>query len=305
MKSEILLVTPVSKRLEERLENTYSVHRLYAAADTDGFIEKIGAQIRGAVVTGASGLPSYLWPALPALEIISVFGVGADKLDLEEASARGVRVAFTHGVLTDDVADLAIALWLAVVRRVCQGDRYVRDGDWAAGRPMALATKATGARVGILGLGQIGLAIARRAEAFAGSIAYHNRRPLSDTPHRYVESAGALARVSDVLFVAATGSAQTRNLVDAKVLEVLGPSGVLVNVARGAVVDEQALVAALQQGRLGGAGLDVFVNEPHVPQGLLGLDTVVLQPHSGSATEATRAAMADAVIAALDAHFGS
>jgi lactate dehydrogenase-like 2-hydroxyacid dehydrogenase len=206
-------------------------------------------------------------------------------------------------VLTDDVADMALGLMLTVLRRLCVGDRFVRDGRWARKDIMPLATRLTGKRLGILGLGRIGRAIARRAAAFETVIAYTGRRAHDDAPYRFEPSLVALARDSDVLVVSVAGGAGTRGLVSREVLEALGPEGVLINVARGAVIDEPALVEALCQGRLGGAGLDVFANEPHVPEALLGLEQVVLQPHRGSATHETREAMGRLVLDNLAAHF--
>jgi hydroxypyruvate reductase len=214
-----------------------------------------------------------------------------------------VRVTNTPDVLTDDVADMALGLMLATLRRLCVGDRFVRDGRWARKEALPLATKLTGKRLGILGLGRIGRAIARRAAAFDMVIAYTGRRAHDDVPYRFEPSLAALARDSDILVVAVAGGPDTRGLVDRDVLDALGPAGVLVNIARGTVVDEPALVEALRQGRLGGAGLDVFENEPHVPEALFGLEQVVLQPHQASATHETREAMGRLVLDNLAAHF--
>jgi len=231
-----------------------------------------------------------------------VFGVGYDGVDVAAARERGIAVTHTPNVLNDEVADLAMALVLAVSRRLVEADRYVRTGAWAKG-PMPLARKVSGARMGIVGLGRIGNAIARRAEAFGMSIAYTARAEKADAPYPYFATAEALAREVDFLVVITPGGAATRKLIDAKVLAALGKKGYLVNVARGSVVDEPALVEALRAGTIAGAGLDVFENEPNVPAELLALDNVVLTPHVGSATWQTRQAMADLSFGNLQAHF--
>ena len=300
---EVLLVAPVLERLDTALDQNYRLHRLYDAADPARLLADVGPRVRAAVVTGGSGLPDHLWAALPALELIAVFGVGTDKVDLPQAKARGVAVTITEGVLTEDVADLAMALWLAAVRRIPVEDRYVRDGAWERGDPLPLTGSATGSRVGILGLGAIGQAIAVRAAPFARSIAYHSRKPVEGSAYTYFDTAEGLARESDVLFVSVSGGPHSRNLVDRKVIEALGPAGILVNIARGLIIDEPEMLAALQEGRLGAAALDVFVDEPHVPAGFMSLDNVVLLPHRGSATQSTRAGMADSVLNSVNAHF--
>ena len=240
--------------------------------------------------------------ALPALEIIAINGVGTDAVDLDHARARGVRVTSTPGVLTDDVADLALALILATLRRVCVGDRLVRAGAWGR-TALPLATKFTGKRLGIVGLGRIGRAVAKRASGFDVTIAYTDRQAVADAPYPFQPSLVALARESDILVVAAAGGPTSRHLVGREVLDALGPDGILVNVARGSIVDEAALVDALREGRLGGAGLDVFEDEPRVPEALWTMDQVVLQPHQASATHETREAMARLVLDNLAAQF--
>nr|WP_245842831.1 2-hydroxyacid dehydrogenase [Sphingomonas laterariae] len=256
------------------------------------------------VMTGGSeGIDAAMIDRLPDLKLIAVCAVGYDKVDVAYAQARGVAVTNTPDVLTDDTADTAIALMFAVYRRVPQYDRYLRDGRWVAEGAPPLTRKLTGQRIGILGLGRIGSAIARRCEPFAGEIAYHSRREVADAPYRYAPSAVALAASVDLLVVATTGGAATAGLVDRAVLDALGARGTLINIARGSVVDEGALVAALAEGRLGAAGLDVFANEPHVPTALLDMENVVLLPHQGSATVETRRAMADLAIANIEAFF--
>jgi lactate dehydrogenase-like 2-hydroxyacid dehydrogenase len=250
---------------------------------------------------GAHGASNEVVDALPALEIIAINGIGTDAVDLERARARSVRVTTTPDVLTDDVADLAIGLTLAVSRRICVADRFVRAGRWP-GAHLPLSAKVSGKRLGIFGLGHVGRAVARRAEGFEMPIAYSEPHP-ADAGYRFVPVLEDLARDSDFLVVAATGGPATRGRVNRPVLDALGPAGILINVARGSIVDEAALVAALAEGRLGGAGLDVFAHEPAVGEALWTRDNVVLQPHQASATVETRRAMADLVLANLAVHF--
>ena len=258
---------------------------------------------RALVTSGGRGATTAQIEALPALEIIAINGVGYDAVDLDAARRRGIRVTNTPDVLTNDVADLAIALMTAVFRRTYAAERYVRDGGWAAGAPIPLGRSASGHHLGILGLGRIGKAIAARAAPMMASISYTGRHAQPGVEYTFVPSLRDLAARVSVLIVVVPGAADTAGLVDAAVLEALGPDGVLVNIARGNVVDETALVSALVEGRLGGAGLDVFMDEPNVPSALLGLDNVVLQPHRGSATTETRTAMARLVADNLAAHF--
>jgi hydroxypyruvate reductase len=230
-------------------------------------------------------------------------GVGYDGVDVSAALERKIPVTHTPGVLNDDVADLAMALMFCVARRIPQADRYVREGRWADQGPMPLARKVSGARLGIVGLGRIGLAIAERAQAFGMSVAYTSRNARTEHAFRYYASARELAAEVDFLVAITPGGAGTRHLIDAQVLAALGARGYLINVARGSVVDEAALIDALQRGVIAGAGLDVFENEPHVPEALRALDNVVLTPHMASATRETRQAMADLAIDNLRAHF--
>jgi lactate dehydrogenase-like 2-hydroxyacid dehydrogenase len=234
--------------------------------------------------------------------MISVMGVGYDGIDVAAARARGAMVTHTPDVLNDEVADTAIGLMLCAARQFPAADRYVRAGQWLQG-PMPLTRKMSGARLGLVGMGRIAKAIAQRAQAFGMSIAYTARSAKPELPFAFHSDATALAAVSDFLVVITPGGAGTRKLVNAEVLRALGPKGILVNVARGPVVDEAALIEALQSGALGGAALDVFENEPVVPQALIDLPQVVLSPHIGSATRETRQAMADLALANLAAHF--
>jgi lactate dehydrogenase-like 2-hydroxyacid dehydrogenase len=273
-------------------------HRLHDLAA----LPAVAARVRAVAASGDSKVPASLIEALPALEIISVMGVGYDGIDVAAAKARGVVVTHTPDVLNDDVADLALALMLAAARQIPAADRYVRAGDWEAKGAMPLARKMSGARVGIVGMGRIGQAIATRARAFGMPVAYTARSAKPALPYRFVPAVQALAAESDFLVLITPGGAGTRHLVDAAVLQALGPKGILVNVARGSVVDEAALVDALERGVIGGAALDVFEDEPRVPARLKALPQVVLVPHIGSATAATRQAMADLAFANIQAH---
>lgn len=258
--------------------------------------------IRAVAASGESRVDAELIAALPSLEIISVFGVGYDGIDTSAARARGVMVTHTPNVLNDDVADLAIGLMLCAARQLPAADRYVRAGHWLQG-PMPLARKVCGSRLGIVGMGRIGQVIARRAEAFDMRIAYTARTARAGLPYIYHPDPVSLAADSDFLVVITPGGPATRHLVDARVLQALGPKGILVNVARGSVVDEAALIEALENGTLGGAALDVFQDEPRVPARLMALPQVVLAPHVGSATAQTRQAMADLAFGNLREHF--
>ncbi|WP_420142762.1 2-hydroxyacid dehydrogenase [Sphingomonas sp.] len=286
----LLLPGGASPALTAELERRFAVHQ--APGDA-------GPRIRAIVGGGSSVVDAGLIAALPALEIIAINGVGHDGIDLAAAKARGIPVTITRGVLDDDVADLAIALMLSVSRRIAVNDRAIRDGGWQA----PLSRRLSGRRIGLYGMGAIGRAIARRADPFAGEILYTSRAAKPDLPWRHVPDLAALAEASDVLVVIVPATPETAGTVDAAILDRLGPDGILVNVARGAIVDEPALIRALAEGRIAGAGLDVFADEPHVPDALRAMEQVVLSPHQGSATIETRAAMADLVLANLDAHF--
>jgi len=263
----------------------------------------LAPRIVGVAATGESRVPATLLAQLPNLKVVSVFGVGYDGVDTQAAIARGVPVTHTPDVLTDDVADLALGLLLSIARHIPQADQYVRQGRWPSG-PMVLGRKVSGARVGIVGLGRIGKAIARRAQAFDMSIAYTARTEKADSGYTYYPSAKALAAEVDFLIAITPGGAATRRLIDADVLAALGPQGFLINVARGSVVDEAALIKALQSGVIAGAALDVFENEPNVPSELWSLPNVVLTPHMASATRQTRQAMADLAFANMKAGLG-
>ena len=283
------------------LQAAFRLHDRLHETDAAAFAA-LAPRIRAIAASGESKVPAALIAQLPALEIISVMGVGYDGIDVAAAKAQGVRVTHTPDVLNDDVADLAIGLMLCAARQLPAADRHVREGRWPAG-PMPLARKMSGARLGLVGMGRIGQAIAQRAAAFGMHIAYTARSPRPDVAWRYLPSPIALAAVSDFLVVITPGGAGTRKLIGAEVLAALGPEGILVNVARGSVVDEAALIDALEKRLIAGAGLDVFENEPNVPERLRALPHVVLSPHIGSATTGTRQAMADLAFANLREHF--
>jgi hydroxypyruvate reductase len=293
---DLLTVAKLPPFLMEPLQAAFSVHTQLDGAP----LERIRAICGG----GESKVDAALIAKLPALQIVSIMGVGYDGVDVAAAKERGVLVTHTPDVLNDDVADLALALALNVARRIPQADRHVRDGKWPQG-PMPLATKMSGARMGIVGMGRIGQAIAQRARAFNMSVAYTARSAKPDLPYTFHDQVAALAAQSDFLVVITPGGAGTRKLIDAQVLEALGPKGYLINVARGSVVDESALIAALQAGTIAGAALDVFENEPQVPAALMALDNVVLLPHIASATHQTRQAMADRVFDNLQSYFAT
>lgn len=285
------------------IEGHFAAHHLWQADDPDALLAAAAPRVR-AVLTGAHrGIAPALVERLPALEIVSLHGVGLDAVDLDHARRRGLRVAYTPEVLTEDVADMAMGLLLAACRRLAVADRFVRSGAWGEGQTLPLSRRVSGMRLGILGMGRIGSAVARRAEAFGMEIAYTNRRRRDDSPYRHEPDLKALAAWCDVLVVAASVTPGGPPLVDAAVLEALGPRGFLVNVGRGALIDEPALIDALRGRRLAGAGLDVFTAEPQVPEALRGLDSVVLAPHHASATEETRAAMAVECVQHLIDHF--
>jgi len=300
-KPDLLTVAKLAPFLMEPLQDAFTVHDRLHENDAAAFA-RVAPHIRALCGSGESKVSAALLAQLPALEIVSIMGVGYDGVDVAACKASGVVVTHTPDVLNDDVADLALALALNIARRIPQADRHVRAGLWPQG-PMPLATKFSGARMGIVGMGRIGQAIAQRARAFGLSVAYTARSAKPDLPYTFHDQVAALAAQSDFLVVITPGGAATRKLIDAPVLEALGPQGYLINVARGSVVDETALIDALQRGTIAGAALDVFENEPHVPEALRALDNVVLVPHIGSATRATRQAMADRAFANLQAHF--
>jgi lactate dehydrogenase-like 2-hydroxyacid dehydrogenase len=297
----VLAVAKLSPLLVPQLNAAFVLHDRVHETDPDAFTAA-APRIRAIAASGESKVGAELMARLPALEVISVMGVGYDGIDVAAAKARGVVVTHTPNVLNDDVADLALGLMLCAARQLPAADRYVRAGEWTKG-PMPLARKMAGARLGLVGMGRIGQAIAQRALAFGMSVAYTSRNPRPGVAYRHLPNATSLAAVCDFLVVITPGGAATRHLINAEVLAALGSQGILVNVARGSVVDEAALIDALERGVIAGAGLDVFENEPQVPERLRALPQVVLTPHIGSATGQTRQAMADLAAANLLANF--
>jgi len=301
-KPEILVVAPMIPTVTQVLNERYTVHNLFEADDKDAFVAEIGANVRGIATNGHAGASAALIDALPNLEIIGCYGVGYDSVDVTHANARGVVVTNTPDVLNDDVANLAVALLLATSREIVKADRYVRSGKWLEAN-MPLARVIRNRPVGIVGLGRIGKDIARKLEVFGCDIAYHGRHQQPDQPYRYYPELLAMARDCEYLILICPATPETQGMINREVLDALGPSGVLINVARGSVVNEPELVQALQEGRLGGAALDVFADEPNVPEALLTMENVILQPHIASATTETRQAMGDLVLENLALHF--
>lgn len=290
----VIQLGPISDRFDARLAAERGAVPLWREADRAAFLARHGAAVEALVTSSRYGCDAALLDALPNLRAICSFGVGYDAIDVEAARRRGVVVSNTPDVLNDCVADLALGLILDCARRLSEGDRFVRAGGWLAG-DLPLGRQVTGKRLGIVGLGRIGRAVARRAQGFAMEVRYHNSKPAPGTDYRYEPSLPALARWADFLVLTCPGGPRTHHLISAEVLEALGPEGILINVARGSVVDEAALVRALEAGRLGGAGLDVYADEPNVPDALRRRDDVVLLPHVGSGTVETRLAMENLV----------
>ena len=299
--TDILITAPTPDFLRKPLEASYTCHDYYNAKDKPGLLASVAQKIKGLVQGGGTVTPTELLDELPNLEVISVFGVGYDGVPVEYCRKRGVLVGHTPDVLTDDVADVALALTLMSARNFHHAERFVRSGDWEK-KSFPLAMSLGGKTVGILGLGRIGKAIAQRLEACGMKVSYHSRSAQA-VRYRYYSSLLDMAREVEFLVIATPGGAATKNMINADVIAALGAKGRLINIARGSVVDEAALIAALQNGTLGGAGLDVFADEPHVPEALRQMDNVVLLPHVGSATKETRKAMGDLVVANLAAHF--
>jgi lactate dehydrogenase-like 2-hydroxyacid dehydrogenase len=302
MKPEILVLVPIYAPTLAALEREYIVHKLWTARDPDALVKEVSASVRGAVTTGSSGMSSSLVEALPRLEIIGCFGTPRGTVGLAAAKGRGVIVTNTPDSISADVADLAMGLIVAVMRRIAEADRFVRAGRWLSGL-LPPGSGLGGKTCGIIGLGAIGRGIAKRAEAFGMSVCYHGPRRKEGVAYAYYPELAGLARESDCLVVACPATPQTRNLVDARILDALGPDGYLINIARGPIVDEQALIAALREKRIAGAGLDVFWDEPRIPAELAGMEQVVLAPHIGSTTREIREARGVTLLANLRAHF--
>ena len=302
MKDEVLVVGPMYPPTLAALEQAFTLHKLWLAPDRDALINSVSDRLTAIAAPASKGVDAATMAKLPKLKLIAIFGVGIDSVVVEAAKKLGVSVTNTPDVLTEDVADLALALLLATVRKVPQGDRFVREGKWLKG-PLPLTDTIQGKKLGIMGLGRIGRAIARRAEAFNLKISYQGPNKKSDLAWPYFVDPLALAHEVDFLIAACPGNEDTEGLVGKTVLEALGPKGVFVNISRGSVVDQPALIAALKGGKLGGAGLDVFAEEPRVSEDFFTLDNVVLQPHVASATHHTRKAMGQLVVDNLTAFF--
>ena len=299
---DLLLVAQLPPFLMEELEKTYTVHDFINSKDPEKLLSEVGPRIRGILAGGTKGPNANLINRLENLEIIASFSVGYDATDVLAAQERGVIVTHTPEVLTGDVADLAMTFILMAPRRIGESERFLRSGKWMQGR-MDLGATVRGMRLGILGLGRIGRAVARRAEVFGLNIGYFDILPLGDLQYRSYPTLHDLAEASDILLVTCQGGETTRNLVDSPVLDALGPDGFLINTARGSIVDQPALVTALQENRIAGAALDVFHAEPEVPAELMTMENVILTPHIASSTHETRRAMADLVKDNLKAHF--
>lgn len=303
-KPHILQVGPYPAWDQEPLDAAYHMHRLFEAADRDAFLAEVGPKVRGIATRGELGANAAMIAACPNLEIISVYGVGYDAVDLSAAKARGIRVTNTPDVLTNDVADLGVAMMLVQSRGMIGAETWVRDGSWAAKGLYPLQRRVWGKRAGVLGLGRIGYEVAKRLAGFDLEIAYSDVGPKDYAKDwEFIADPVALAERSDFLFVTLAASAATRHIVGAKVIEALGPNGMLINISRASNIDEAALLDALKSGRLGSAALDVFEGEPALNPRFLSLPNVLLQPHHASGTFETRQAMGKLVRDNLGAHF--
>lgn len=299
---ELLVLRPLMPAQMEQLEQAFQLHRYDLAEDPEALLHEVGGRIRGVVTSGAPGFQAAMLPRLPALEIVSTSSVGTDSIAVAACKEKGIHVTNTPDVLNDDVADLAIGLVLNALRRLGDGHEYVRSGQWSQRGMMPLGRSLKGKRMGIVGLGRIGLEIAKRAEAMKMDILYTSRNR-KDVPYPYYATPVELAANCDILMLACPGGADTRHLINAQVLDALHPEAWVINISRGSVVDEEALINALQRKSIGGAGLDVFENEPHIDTRFQQLDNVILFPHHASGTTETRSAMSQLVVDNLKAHF--
>jgi lactate dehydrogenase-like 2-hydroxyacid dehydrogenase len=304
MKPDVLVLGSLPRPTMDELDRRFAIHHFDSRPPPSPQVigSDITTRVRGLATEVNRGANKLLIEGLPKLEIISCFGVGLDLIDLDAARERKIPVTNTPGVVGDEVADLAIGLMLASARQILIADRFVRDGRWQRG-PISYGRSVGGKTLGVLGLGAIGRAIADRGAAFRMRVVYSGPRRKPDAPYDYIADVAELARQSDYLMVACMGGPQTHHLVSAAVIDALGPTGTLVNVARGSVVDEGALTEALREGRLGYAALDVFESAPNVRPELLALPNVIVQPHHGSATAEARAAIGKLMIGNLVAHF--
>ncbi len=295
MTYEVLMPAPGMPVIAERVAQRATLHRPFEAPDPAAALAEVAPRIRALVVTQVRVDDAYM-AQFPKLEIITSFGVGYDHIDARAAAARGIVVAHTPGVLDAETADTGFGLLLNAVRRFPAAEIYLREGRWERQGPFPLSASLRGRTMGVLGLGRIGKEIAQRALAFGVEVVYHGRKAQPDAPYLYYSSLLAMASAVDILMIAAPGGADTRHIVNAEVLAALGENGVLVNIARGSLVDDEALISALRERKILAAGLDVFAHEPHAPPAYLELDNVVLTPHVGSATTMTRLAMANLVV---------
>lgn len=299
---ELVLLREYPEGMMRALEAAYVLHRYFDAPDKEALIAAAAHRVRGIVTGSQIATPRSLIERFPKTEIIACFGVGVDPIDVGYAHERGIVVTNTPDVLVPDVADMGVTLLLAASRQIVKGDRFVREGRWLTSI-MNFTHRVNGKRVGIVGCGRIGSTVARRLEAFDMSIAYHGPRDKQHPRYRYYDDLEAMARDVDFLVLTCPGGPATRHIVNKRVLDALGPEGILVNIARGSVVDEAALVDALSSRAIRGAGLDVYADEPRAPAALFALDNVVLSPHQSSATQETRVAMAECTLANLRAYF--
>nr|XP_043616660.1 glyoxylate/hydroxypyruvate/pyruvate reductase 2KGR-like [Erigeron canadensis]XP_043616662.1 glyoxylate/hydroxypyruvate/pyruvate reductase 2KGR-like [Erigeron canadensis]XP_043616663.1 glyoxylate/hydroxypyruvate/pyruvate reductase 2KGR-like [Erigeron canadensis] len=300
----VWMTCPMSKYLQDEIAKRFMLYKSWEIPSKPEFFKQHSNSIKAVVGNGSYGADSTLIEALPCLEIISSHSSGLDQIDLVKCKEKGIKVASTPDALTDEVADLAILLILATLRKICASHQFVRTGLWKQ-RDFELTTKVSGKLVGIIGLGRIGSAIAKRLEAFGCPISYYSRSKKLDICYKYYSNVIELASDCDILVVACSLTKETRHIINREVINALGPNGFLINIGRGGHVDEPELVSALVEGRLGGAGLDVFEHEPEVPEQLFHHDDVVLSPHVGSCTVETRKAIADLVVANLVAHFSN
>lgn len=291
MSQSVVLVNPIYGPTQAELEESYTVYKLWEATDKAGLLSEVANEVRALATDGGSGASAELMKQLPNLEVVTVFGVGVDAVDLDYCKARGIRVGNTPDVLSDDVADLAVALCLASYRQIPNSHNYAREGRWEIEGPMPLTAKFSGSRVGIFGLGRIGLAIARRLEGFDCQISYCNRNQRDDVEYSYFSDIREMAEAVDCLILAVAPTPEMAGFIGADVLKALGSAGHIVNISRGLVIDEDALIKALREKIIAGAGLDVFANEPAIPDSLKTIPNVVLQPHVASGTVQTRMAM--------------
>jgi hydroxypyruvate reductase len=298
----VLLIAPVVDGLLDKLATEFQVYRLYEQADPQALLQQVGGEVQAVVTRGDIGVTRAVLEQLPNLGLVAVFGVGTDAVDLDYTRTHSIAVTITSGVLTNDVADLAMGLLLSGARQLCQGDKFVREGQWLKQAP-ALATQVSGKRIGIFGMGNIGQAIARRASGFDMEILYTDRKKLNHVDYQWCADLHTLAHESDFLVIAASGGAANRGLIDASVFNVMPNHAWLINIARGTLVDEKALIHALQNGVIAGAALDVYEDEPNVPAALIAMNNVVLQPHVASATHETRQRMSEMVFTNVAAYF--